>query len=182
MKRYRVFWCELKLLSYVNCKLHIQISHRCKNISEILVEDKKIARNHFEKFGSEFNVISYCDDINPLDIAEIKRFVFYPKKFECVVEYEDVSSAKALIDAQKSLQFPMHIKPLQQDQSQIVRKPNQFITAFNSEPPAPIAMRSSKKMTAVEMLMSHDNRSDVNSARQELENLMRKQAHSAEER
>lgn len=115
-----------------------------------------------------------------LNFPEIKRFVFYPKKFECIVEFEDVGSAQSLIESQKSLQFPMLIRPLPKDKQ--VKKPNKFVPAFRETNEFPVMnTKSSKKMSAIEML-SHETRSDVNTARQELENLMRKQTHTAEER
>lgn len=112
-------------------------------------------------------------------ISEIKKFIFYPRKFECIVEFEDASSAHNLMETQKSLQFPMQIIQLQQEQSS---KPNPFsVVREGSEFPVMKSNSSNKKITGIEML-SHESRSDVNTAKQELESLMRKQAHTAEER
>lgn len=156
-------------------------------MTEILVEDKKIARNYFEKFGSKlyFNeqsiMINLISLMLTLFITEIKKFIFFPRKFECKIEFEEAGSARDLMEAQKSLQFPMKIIQLQQEQPE---KPNPFSVIREGNEFPVINMKSSsssKKMSGIEML-SHDSRSDVNTAKQELESLMRKQAHTAEER
>lgn len=113
-------------------------------------------------------------------IPEIKRFVFYPKKFECVVEFEESSSVQSLIETQKSLQFPMQITQLPQDQPQAKKPPQPMMFRESNEFPVMNA-KSGRGSSAVEML-SNESRSDVNAAKQELENLMRRQAHTAEER
>jgi hypothetical protein len=76
-------WKFTELLVY----LHLPTFLRCRKLPELFTVDKKAARAFFSKFGV------------------ITKFIMYPKKQECIVEFETIESAQKALNYQGNIEI-----------------------------------------------------------------------------
>lgn len=106
----------------------IALYYSCTKLPESFFIDKQEAKKFFSQFGS------------------IRRFILYPSKYECVIEYDTTESAQKALNAKVNFiisptrQSPKNEYYVDPD----VQSELESMLPIGSKPPSPIRMQQSE--------------------------------------